>query len=174
MMRSWSEQARRSLAALRLDRSGSSAVEFAIVCTPLVFTLLAVLQVGIYYMTQAALDSGVNAQADALNTTFLSQSTPTAPTAAALQSAIASKAGGLVSASTVVADLQPFSNLTSAPVAIGSNAPNIGSAGTCSSQSSCGGTILALRAQAPVVSFAPFFGTGLKVRSAVLVRRQAQ
>ena len=149
-------------------------MEFALVCAPLVFTLLAILQVGIYFMTQAALDSGVNAEADALNTTFLTQQTPSAPTAAALKTAIATKAGGLVSSGTIAVDLQPFSNLTLLPVAIGSNAPSIGSAGTCSSQSSCGGTILALRAQAPVISFAPFFGTALKVRSAVLVRRQAQ
>ena len=161
-------------AALRHDRRGSSAVEFALVCGPLLFLLLAIPQIGIYFMTQAALDSGVNSEADALNSVFLSQATPTTPTVTALQTAIATKAGGLVTASTLAVDLQPFSNLTLTTVAIGTNAPNIGSAGTCSSQSSCGGTILALRAQAPVMTFAPFFGKALKVRSSVLVRRQAQ
>ena len=164
----------KTLRSLRRDRRGSSAVEFAIVCAPFLFTLLAILQMGIYYMTQAAIDSGVNAEADALNATFYTQATPTTPTVATLQSQIASKAGAMVSASTLLVDLQPFSNLTLASVPIGTNAPNLGSAGTCTSQSSCGGTVLALRAQSPVLSFAPGFGSLLVVRSSVLLRRQGQ
>ncbi len=156
------------------DRRGSSAVEFAIICAPFVFTLLAILQMGIYYMTQAALDTGVNAEADALNTTFYTQVTPSTPSAATLKSQIASKAGAMINASALLVDLQPFTNLTAAAIPIGTNAPSLGTAGTCSNQSSCGGSVLALRAQSPVMSFAPGFGALLVVRSSVLLRRQGQ
>ena len=166
----------RCVATLRRDRRGSSAVEFAMVCAPFIFTLLAILQMGIYYMTQSALDAGVNAEADVLNNAYFNQGTAPALTTAILQSQIASKAGGLIKPSTLQVDFGLLSNLTGSVKAIGTNPLTGGAAGSCTTATvtSCGGTILALRAQSPVLSFAPYFGSLLVVRSAVLVRRQGQ
>ncbi len=160
----WLRAAVSKLAALRGDRRASSAVEFSIVALPLFLTLLAIMQLGVYYMTQSALDSGVGQTADALVNTFYTSSVPSTPSVASLQAQIASKAGGLVQTGSVSVDLQPLSNLSTASVAIGANPPNIGAPRS----------LLALRAQAKVVGFAPGFGSLLVVRSWSLVRRQGQ
>lgn len=152
------------LTAMHRDRRGSSAVEFSLVALPFILTLLAILQMSVYYMTQSALDAGVIQTADTLVNSFYTTSTPTTPSAATLKSQIAAKAGGLVQAATVLVDLQPFTNLTVAAVAIGTNPPNIGAPRS----------VLALRAQANVTSFAPGFGSILVVRSSALIRRQGQ
>ena len=154
------------LVAFARSRRASSAVEFSIVAAPFIFTLLAILQMSIYYMTQSALDAGVLGEADTLVSSFYGTSTPTAPTAAALKAAIAAKAGGLVQATTMLADLQPLTNLVLLPVVIGANpSPSVGVSPM---------TVLALRAQAPVTAFAPYFNKFMVVRSSVVIRRQAQ
>lgn len=150
------------LRALRRDQRGSSAVEFSIVALPFILTLLAILQMSIYYMTQSALDAGVMHAGDSLVNTFYGSATPVIPN---LNTLVANASGGLISASTVKVDLQPFSNLTTALVPITNNVANTGVAQQ----------VIALRAQAPVVNFLPGIGSYLLVvRSSVLIRRQGQ
>ncbi len=150
------------LRAFHVDRRASSAVEFAIISLPFIVTLLAILQMSVYYMTQSALDAGVVAAADSIVNTYYSATTP--PTITGLNALVASKAGGLVQPGTVQVDLQPFGNLAAAPVPITNNTVNQGTTRS----------LLALRAQAPVTSFAPGFGSLLVVRSSALIRRQGQ
>jgi hypothetical protein len=48
--------------ALLRDTRGTEAVELAIVIFPFLYVLLVIIQMGLYYMTQSALDAGVNTE----------------------------------------------------------------------------------------------------------------
>jgi Flp pilus assembly protein TadG len=143
------------------DKRGSSAVEFAIVSIPFIFTLLFIVQMAIYYMAQSSLDAGVIQTADYLVNLYNSTTVPSV-TAGSLKTLIYSKSGGMVkNDSTFLVDLKEFSALASAPVAI-SNIVDANSPGD----------VLALRAQGTVVTFMPGFASLATVRSSALIRRQ--
>jgi len=143
------------------DRRGSSAVEFAIVSVPFIFTLLFIVQMAIYYMAQSALDAGVIQTADYLVNLYNSASTPSV-TASSLKTLVYSKSSGMVkNDSTFLVDLKEFTALASAPVAI-SNVVDANSPGD----------VLALRAQGTVVTFMPGFTSLATIRSSALIRRQ--
>ncbi|MDR3462547.1 MAG: pilus assembly protein [Beijerinckiaceae bacterium] len=143
------------------DRRGSSAVEFAIVSVPFIFTLLFIVQMAIYYMAQSSLDAGVIQTADYLVNLYNSASTPSV-TASSLKTLVYSKSSGMVkNDSTFLVDLKEFTALASAPVAI-SNVVDANSPGD----------VLALRAQGTVVTFMPGFTSLATVRSSALIRRQ--
>jgi Flp pilus assembly protein TadG len=138
-------------------------VEFAIVSMPFVLLLLCSLQIGLYYFTQAALDSGVLATAQTLYSGFRTGTTPTLPGASSLKSSVATLSGGLIqNNSTLAVQIQPVTNLSSGTVAITDGVNNYGT--TTST--------LMLRAQAQVVTLAPGFGVLTVATSSALVRRQ--
>ena len=144
------------------DQRGASAVEFAIVALPFVLVLLMILQMGVYYLTQASLDAGTIQTADYLVKQFNTGTTPTIPTPASLKTMIVGSTGGLVrNDTTLSAELRQFTSLTAATVAIGNTV-----------DASNPGDILALRAQATVTTFMPGFANLAVVRSSALVRRQ--
>ena len=77
-----------SLAARFLrSRRASSAVEFAILAAPFFYLLMGITQVGIFYMAQSALDTGVIKTAETLHTNFTTGSTATLLNAAQLRPA---------------------------------------------------------------------------------------
>jgi Flp pilus assembly protein TadG len=161
MMKSWTK-ARSAPLRFPGDCRAVSTVEFAIVAAPFIFMLLGGLQIGIYYMTQAALDTGVNSQADYLRSQFASAS-PNFPAAAALKTAIVSKSGALIANnSTLAVEIQPLANLDAASVAIVDATVNYGSTTTT----------LVLRAQSSVMMLAPGFGSLAYVRSSAILRRK--
>jgi Flp pilus assembly protein TadG len=157
--------ARRLLCGLRAfgrDSGGASAVEFAIVSGPFLFVLLGILQMGIYYMVQSSLDTGVVRTADALRSNFVSTSA-TMPAAATLKSNVATYAGGMIHNDTSLAvEIRPLTSLDSSTVPITDGTANYGTVTST----------LVLRAQSSVLSFAPGFGSLAYARSSALVRRQ--
>jgi Flp pilus assembly protein TadG len=127
---------------------------------PFMLLLLGTIQIGIYFMAQAALDTGVLATATSLRSSMLLNGTAfTAPTASSLTSSITSNAGALVSSTSVTADLQLLSNLASTVVPIVNGTINIGSINQ----------VLVLRASAPVTTFLPGIGS-LSVTSTAVFR----
>ena len=151
-----------SLSSFIRDQRGASAVEFAIVALPFLLVLLMILQMGIYYMTQSALDAGTIQTADSLVNTFYNGTTPTVPTPAALKTMVTAGGGGLVhNDATLSVDLRLLSALGAAVVPIGNTV-----------DTSVPGSILALRSQAQVTVFMPGFASLAMVRSSALVRRQ--
>jgi Flp pilus assembly protein TadG len=146
--------------SLRRDRRGAAAVETALVMLPFMLLLLGTIQIGIYFMTQSALSTGVLATASAMRAAMLTAgSAYTAPTASSLTSSITSNAGALVSTSNVTSDLQLLSNLSGAIVPIANGTINIGSVNS----------VLVLRASAPVTTFVPGIGS-LSVTSTAIFR----
>lgn len=154
---------RRVLFRLARDAGATSAVEFALVATPLLFMLLGTMQVSLYYMTQSALDAGVNNAADYLRSQFASAA-PTFPDASALKSMIVTDSGALIqNGATLKVDIQPLTNLDASAVAISDGVNNYGATTTAT---------LVLRAQSSVAVFAPGFGSLADVRSSAVVRRK--
>jgi Flp pilus assembly protein TadG len=144
------------------DRRAASAVEFALVAAPFFYLLLGVTQVGIFYMTQSALDTGVVKTAETLRTNFTTGTTATSLGASALKSNVVAGAGGMLSTATVSVELRQLTSLTSASVAIADGTVDYGS--TTST--------LVLRAQASVLTLAPGLGGLSTIYSSSLIRRQ--
>ena len=143
------------------DRSGASAVEFALVAMPFVLLMLALPQMAIYFMTQSSLDAGVIQTADSLVNTYYAATTPATMTPAALKTLLVSKSGGLVhNDATLNVELRKLSALGATAVAVGNTV-----------DTSAPKDVLVLRAQAFVTSVVPLMGT-MSVRSSVIVRRQ--
>jgi len=154
----------RPLSRFLRDRRGTYAVEFAVVAAPLLFTVLWVLQMSLYYVTQTSLDIGVNNAADYLRSSF-AQALPTYPDAATLKAKIASTSGGFVhNDATLAVDIRPLTKLNTGTVAItDESTPDYGAAGAP----------LVLRAQANTFSFAPGFKSTVQVQSSAIVRRKS-
>jgi Flp pilus assembly protein TadG len=147
--------------AFRRARRGAAVVEFALVALPFLYILLVIIQMGLYYMTQAALDAGVNQTANNLRNTFNTATTPTLPTGAALKSSIVTYSGGLPSNTGGLAvDLRALANLGSAVVPI--------TDGTVDSVTT--NVPIVLRAQTDVVAVAPGFSWLTTVQSAAILR----
>jgi Flp pilus assembly protein TadG len=144
------------------NRHAASAVEFALVAAPFFYLLMGVTQVGIFYMTQSALDTGVVRTAETLRTNFTTGTTATSMNASALKSSVVAGAGGMISNATVLVELRQLTSLTSAIVPITDGTVDYGS--TTST--------LALRARATVLTLAPGLGGLSTIYSSSLVRRQ--
>ena len=76
------------------DQRGASAVEFAIVATPFFFLLIWLLQLGIFFMTQVALDNGLIAETETIRENLV---VGTLPSAATIKAGVVTAAGGLES-----------------------------------------------------------------------------
>jgi Flp pilus assembly protein TadG len=143
------------------DASGASAVEFAIVSGPFILLVLCVLQVGLYYMTQSSLDTGVIRTADALRNSFTQAATPTLPNATTLKSSVVSNSGGMISNNLSV-EIRELSDLTGGSVPITDGINDYGDVTST----------LVVRAQASAVTFVPGFSALIQARSSAIVRRQ--
>jgi len=145
---------------------GSNAIEFAILALPFILLLVFIVQIGIFFVSQAALDIGVAKAAEQLRAGF-AKVTYTKPNAAALKSAVVASAGALISNTSALAvEIQPVSNLTSAGLAVVDGTNNYGTATDKRD-------ILALRAKFTVPSFLPGVPNWI-VSSSALVRRQGR
>jgi len=75
------------------DKRGVAAIDFALLGLPFLLLLICVMQLGLYYMTQVALDSGTVQAAESLRSVFSTGATPVTPTGAALKSSIVANSG---------------------------------------------------------------------------------
>lgn len=148
------------------DDRGVSAVEFAIVSGPFVFLMLFMLQLGVYYMTQASLDAGMVKTAEALRNGFTGTANPSPqPNATSLKAQIVSNSGGLIrNDSTLAVEIRPLDALSGSSVAITDGTNLYGSTTS----------VLVLRAQANVVAFTPGFSMLNQTMSSAIVRRQGR
>jgi hypothetical protein len=145
------------------DRRASSAVEFAIVAAPFFYLLMGIAQVGIFYMAQSALDTGVSNTALALRANFSTGSPATLLDSGALKSSVVNGAGAIISNdSSLSVEIRQLTSLDSAMVPIVDGTVDYGS--TTST--------LVLRAQSSVVTLAPGLGGLNTIYSSALVRRQ--
>lgn len=154
---------RKVLARFRRDRRGSSAVEFAIVALPVLLLMMGVIQVGLFYVAQASLDTGVIRTAEMLRNNFTTGTTATLPSAATLKENV-STAGGLMiqNNGNLSVELRQFSTLSAAIVAIQDGATDYGTKTST----------VVLRAQATVPTLAPGLGGLNTIRSSAMIRRQ--
>jgi Flp pilus assembly protein TadG len=154
--------------ALVRDQRGAAAVDLALLGLPFLLLLLAIMQMGSYYMTQVALDAGTVKAAESLRAAFGTGVTPVTPSAASLKATIVSGSGngtsnGVVSSGLSV-EIQPLTNLDSGAVAVTDGLANYGSAWTP----------LVLRAKYTFNTFMPGFNSTWSVNSSSIVRRQGQ
>ena len=150
------------LAAFARDRRGAAALEFAIVSAPFILLLVALLQMSVFYLAQSALDAGVLNTVETLRNGFTTGATATLPDATTLKTQVTANAGGMiVNNSTAAVEIRQLTTLSGGAVPIIDGTVDYGSTTS----------VLVLRAQATVLTFAPGFGA-LKVRSAAIVRRQ--
>jgi Flp pilus assembly protein TadG len=151
----------RPAGSLSSERRGASAVEFALVSGFFLFTVIVTIQIGIYYMTQSALDAGVNATASVLRNDFASSVTPTLPTAAQLKSDVVSGSGALITNnSSLAVEIRELSLLSATNVPVSDGYLDYGVTNEP----------LALRAAANVTIFAPGFSSFTQVYSSAVVR----
>ena len=152
-----------TLSPFARDSRGAAALEFAMVSAPFIFLLVAILQMGLYFMAQSSLDSGVVRTAETLRNNFTTGTTPTLLNAAALKTSVVANAGGLINNdSTSAVEIRQLTSLDSAAVPIVDGTVDYGSTTS----------VLVLRAQASVMVFAPGFSSLGQIKSAALVRRQ--
>ncbi len=144
------------------DRRASSAVEFAIVCMPFVLLLLAIMQLGIFYMAQSALDTAVIRTVETLRTNFNTGSAATLMNAAALKSSVVANAGGMVTTGSVSVEIQPLANLSGTVVPIVDGTVDYGT----------NTSALVLRARATVMTITPGLSGLNTVNSSAMIRRQ--
>jgi Flp pilus assembly protein TadG len=145
------------------DRRASSAVEFAIVAAPFFYLLMAIMQVGIFYMAQSALDAGVANTATTLRNNFTTGATATLLDAVTLKSSVVTGAGAMISNnSTLAVEIRQQANLSSALLPIVDGTVDYGSTSST----------LVLRAQSSVIALAPGLGGLNTIYSSALVRRQ--
>lgn len=162
--RSTTGNSRQALAFWR-DDCGASALEFAIVAMPFLVLLLSILQVGIYYMTQASLDTGVIRTAEGLRNGFNKAGVPSMPGASTLKSTVVTNSGGMIRNDTTLAvELRQLASLTSATVAITDGTADYG----------VSTSVLVLRAKTSVFTFAPGLSGLFQASSTALVRRQGR
>lgn len=144
------------------DTRGVVALEFAILALPFLTFMMATMQVGVFYITQAALDNGVLRTAEQTRVGFATGTTVTLPTAQTLKSSVVQFAGALVGNNTNLAvELRQLSSLSGGTVAITDGVVDVG---TTTSP-------LVLRAKAKVTIFAPGFSALTWVTSSAMVRR---
>jgi Flp pilus assembly protein TadG len=151
------------MAGFIADRRASSAVEFAILATPFFYLIMGIAQVGIFYMAQSALDTGVIKTAETLHTNFTTGSNANLLGAGALKSSVATSAGAMISNdATLAVEIRQLSSLASGTVAISDGTVDYGPSTST----------LVVRAKSSVVTLAPGLGGLNTVYSSALVRRQ--
>ncbi len=155
---------RMGLSRLARDQRGVAAVEFALLALPFILLLICVMQLGLYYLTQVALDAGTVKEAESLRAIFSTGTTPVTPAGATLKANIVSGSGGGVVSNGLIVEIQPLANLDSGTVAISDGLASYGSAWTP----------LVLRAKYSFSTFVPIFGSTWSVNSSAIVRRQGQ
>lgn len=144
------------------DSRGAVALEFAILALPFLTFMMATMQVGLFYITQAALDNGVLRTAEQTRVGFATGAAVTLPNAQTLKSSVVQFAGALVTNDADLAvELRQLSTLSSGSVAITDGAVDVGTATSA----------LVLRAKAKVTIFAPGFSALTWVTSSAMVRR---
>ena len=145
------------------DQRAASAVEFAIVSAPFLFLILGILQLGIFYMCQSALDTGVVKTAETLRNNFTTGTTASLLDASALRASVVSNAGALITNdATLSVEIRPISSLNTSVISVVNGTVDYGS----------NTSTLVLRAQATVITFAPGLSGLNKIYSSALVRRQ--
>ena len=163
-MTSGSSLGRAALAAVRRiqgDRRATAALEFAIIGLPFFYILLGILQMGIYYMAQAALDDGVSTTASNLRNSFNTGTAPSLPTGSTLKSNIVSNSGGIIAnTSSLAVDMRALTTLDTGAVPI--------TDGTVDSVTTS--VPIVLRAQFQVMTIAPGFPLSMTVASAAILR----
>lgn len=87
--------AERAPSFLRSTRA-TAAVEFALVALPFFMFVLCILQLGVYYFAQSALDTGVLKTAQTLYSGFRTGSSAYAPSASTLKTSISTNSGGMI------------------------------------------------------------------------------
>jgi Flp pilus assembly protein TadG len=150
--------------AFARDRRGTAAVEIALLALPFILLVIAIMQLGEYYLTQVALDIGTVRTAESLRAAFSTGATPVTPSGSSLKTAIASGSGTGVNSSGLVVEIQPLSNLNSGSVAISDGLANYGSAWTP----------LVLRAKYTFSTFMPGMASSWSINSSAIVRRQGE
>ncbi|HVY35486.1 MAG TPA: TadE/TadG family type IV pilus assembly protein [Caulobacteraceae bacterium] len=146
------------------DRRGAAAVEFALLGLPFLLLLICIMQMGLYYMTQVALNAGTVKAAENLRSVFGTGATPVTPSGATLKSTIVSGSGTGIVSSGLIVEVQPLANLGAGTVAITDGLTSYGSAWTP----------LVLRAKYTFSTFMPGFAATWSINSSALVRRQGQ
>jgi Flp pilus assembly protein TadG len=114
-----------SLGRFARDSKGATAVEFAIVITPLLFVLLGVFQMAIIYFYDQALQSGSEAAARMLMTGTAQNASYTQ---AQFKTAVCNNAGSLFTCANVMVDVQSstdFSNLNTTPITLTYTGANV-------------------------------------------------
>jgi Flp pilus assembly protein TadG len=145
------------------NRQASSAVEFAIVALPVLMLMMGVVQIGIYYIAQSSLDTGVIKTAELLRTNFTTGTTATLTPASTLKANVATAGGGMIQNNANLAvEVRDFSTLTAASVPIVDGTTDYGT----------NTSTIVLRAQATVPTLAPGLGALTTIRSSAMIRRQ--
>jgi len=145
------------------DRRAASAVEFALVAAPFFYLLMGVTQVGIFYMVQSALDTGVSNTALTLRANFNTGTTAVLLDAATLKSSVVASSGSLIANNSGLAvEIRQLTSLALGNVSIVDGTVDYGS----------NTSTLVLRAQSTVMTLAPGLGGLNTVYSSALVRRQ--
>ena len=80
---------------LRSTRA-AAAVEFALVALPFFMLVLCILQLGVYYFAQSALDTGVLKTAQTLYSGFRTGTSAYTPSAGTLKAAVSTNSGGMI------------------------------------------------------------------------------
>jgi hypothetical protein len=155
---------RLGLNALARDRKGAAAIDFALLGLPFLLLLMSVMQMGLYYMTQVALDSGTLQTAESLRSVFSTGAAPVTPSGSGLKSTIVADSGSGIVSSGLIVEVQPLANLGGGTVAITDGLTNYGSAWTP----------LVLRAKYSFSPFMPGMGSSWSINSSAIVRRQGQ
>jgi Flp pilus assembly protein TadG len=150
------------LRAFLRNTRGAAALEFAILALPFLVFILAIMQVGLYYITQAALDNGVLRTAEQTRVGFATGASETLPSALTLKASVAQSAGALVpNNSNLAVEMRQLSTLAAGDVAIADGTVDLGAATSP----------LVLRAKTKVIIFAPGFSSLTWVTSSAMVRR---
>jgi Flp pilus assembly protein TadG len=137
-----------------------AAIETAFLLPAFLLLVLSIVQLGIYFMMQSALDSGVLNTAAALRANVAIGSSYTPPAAGSLKASIVSKGSGILSTAIVTTDLRQLVNMTSAAVPIADGFTDWGGSGS----------ILVLRAHATMNWYLPS-AISVAVDSMAIVRR---
>jgi Flp pilus assembly protein TadG len=144
------------------DRRGVTAVETGLLMAPFITLLIAVLQTGIYFTTQSALDTGVLNAAEALRVSLAAGASFSPPSNATLKSQISGGGGSMISTANLAVDVQQMTALAAGAVPISDGSLNWGGSDS----------VLVVRAQSAVSWIAA--GSGwLTVTSMAIVRRPA-
>jgi Flp pilus assembly protein TadG len=145
------------------SRSGSSAVEFAIVATPMLMLVLGIIQIGLFYLSQSSLDTGVIKTAETLRNNFTTGTSAVLPDAATLKASVATSGGGMIANNpNLLVEVRQFSTLSAAVLPIVDGTTDYGNKTST----------LVLRAQATVPTLAPGLGGLTTIRASAMVRRQ--